>query len=298
MNNLRQLLEIPAEEPPAARLDSFQSGVLTSLHLEFFFDESRFLISPAGRMITIGKPRPEEEDRVLELLESGKVQLTRVRKWIGYHLALHSALLESNSYTIASNQNLIIVRFVPMEKKTDHFEVKLYTIHPDDLPANYKDKLYLGRDFLALTVADKAHFGLGFFRDSLAEQYQKMRERVQLYAPESERKELEKEYMGEIQELITDFSRASSALQKSLPANIASTLPPAELAKAGEQFRELKHILIEVQESVREMERRLNEGDFSRPARYVTKFKKDVNNIIHYILLRINARITDALNAG
>lgn len=298
MNNLRQLLDRPAAEPPAARLDAFQSGVMSSLHLEFFFDESRFLISPAGRIVTIGKPRPEEEDRVTEMIEGGKAQIAHVRKWIGYHLALHSALLESNSYTIASNQNLIIVRFVPMEKKTDHFEVKLYTIHPDDLPANYKDKLYLGRDFLAFNTEDKAHFGLGFFRDSLAEQFQKMRERVQLYAPESERKELEREYMGEIQELVTDFSRASSTLQKSMPPRITTTLPPADLIKAGEQFRELKHILIEVQESVREMERRLNEGDFSRPARYVTKFKKDVNNIIHYILLRINSRITAALNPG
>ncbi|MBI3394220.1 MAG: hypothetical protein HY042_00115, partial [Spirochaetia bacterium] len=124
-----------------------------------------------------------------------------------------------------------------------------------------------------------------------------LKERIDLHVPESDRAELEKEYLTEIQELIGDFNRGAAAFLKKYPGEPSvRKLGIPQALKASDAIRELKHILIEVQESVREMERRMLEKDTSRAARYVTKFKKDINNAVNLLLIKGNERITDAAN--
>ena len=71
----------------------------------------------------------------------------QLKRYLMYGLTLYSALLETNSYHIAVNDHLVIARFVGMQ---DAFDVKLYTLRQEDLPARYEDKIYLGRDVLRL----------------------------------------------------------------------------------------------------------------------------------------------------
>jgi hypothetical protein len=61
------------------------------------------------------------------------------------------------------------------------------------------------------------------------------------------------------------------------------------------RFRELKHLLIEADDVLRETEERLFESA-PHAARYVTKFRKDVTNDVNYIMLKVNGRISDAVN--
>ena len=48
-------------------------------------------------------------------------------------------------------------------------------------------------------------------------------------------------------------------------------------------------------EVLEEMEERLFERS-SEATRYVTKLRKDVTNAVHYIMLKVNGRISDAIN--
>ena len=62
------------------------------------------------------------------------------------------------------------------------------------------------------------------------------------------------------------------------------------------RFRELKHILIEMEESARELETMMFDRNLSRAVRYATKFRKDLTNYSNYFMLKINGRLTDAVN--
>ncbi|MBI3394405.1 MAG: hypothetical protein HY042_01075, partial [Spirochaetia bacterium] len=150
MKTLEKIAGQGAPKVPVMHLDSFQEGVLNALHLEFFFADSRFIVTPDGRLIAIGKPTDRERDAAEDILSENVKALQDLRRYLIHSLALHSPLLETNSYVISTNQNLVIARMLTAGDSGSHYEVKLYTIHPEDLPKNYKDKIYLGRAFLSL----------------------------------------------------------------------------------------------------------------------------------------------------
>ncbi|HQI21015.1 MAG TPA: hypothetical protein PLW55_16815, partial [Leptospiraceae bacterium] len=105
------------------------------------------------------------------------------------------------------------------------------------------------------------------------------------------------EFLSEVEELIGEFAEASNRIMEKFPVEINTrTLERESLVQANAQFRNLKHILMEIEESLREMEQNLFEKDSPRAVRYVTKFKKDVVNDINTIMFKINGRISDAVN--
>ena len=210
-----------------------------------------------------------------------------------YGLTLYSALLETNSYHIAVNDHLLIARFVGLR---DAFEVKLYTLRAEDLPARYQDKIYLGRDVLRLDRLDRDHFGLRDMRHVLREQTVKLRRRLDEHAPEKVRKTLERDYLADLQELVEDFSKdADEVLKDYPPAFPGDELDWRTLLEMNRRFRELKHRLVEADGLLQDMEKTLFEKA-PHAARYVTKLRKDVTNDVNYIMLKVNGRITDAVN--
>ncbi len=297
MKSLSAIVAFSPLQVPRFHRDQFQQQVLEQLHLEFFFKECRVLITPELGYLTTGPSTEQEENQLLTILEKHADRLERLKEYLLYSLSLYSALLDTNSYYIALNRHLVIARFIPLAGTTTEFEVKVYTTSREDLGANYKDKIYIGRDSLSLSTLRKEHFGLRYIRDSLQEQFQKLRGRIRDHVPETQLPELEQEYIGELQELVTDSVEACNRILESLPVEMVGRAAPEEtLIEANTLFREVKHVLFEVEETSRELERRMFEHELSRAVRYVTKFRKDITNDINYITIKVNGRISDHVN--
>jgi hypothetical protein len=293
MQSLNTIVSEESLHVPDYHLDHFQARVLEELHLEFFFARCRFLITPACRYITTGKATSEEITQLEGILAQRQEVIEELKRYLMYGFTLYSALLETNSYHIEVNDHLVIARFVGLK---DGFEVKLYTLRAEDLPARYEDKIYLGRDVVRLDRLDRDHFGLREMRRALREQNVKLRRRLDEHVPERLRRKLEKDYLADLQELVEDFStRAGEILKEFPPAFPGDELDWRVLLEMNRHFRELKHRLVETDALLQDMEKAL--FDKARAAaRYVTKFRKDVTNDVNYIMLKVNGRITDAVN--
>ncbi|MCB1167393.1 MAG: hypothetical protein KDK33_14630 [Leptospiraceae bacterium] len=297
MQALEEITRVEMLKVPHFELDTFQRSVLDNLYLEFFLEQCRVLITPDLSYMTTGPAGSEELERLEALLAEREEILEKLKWYLLYDLSLYSALLETNSYYIASNGHVLISRFVPVEGEAERFEVKLYTISAGDLPEHYKDKIYIGRDFLSLRTSRREHFGLKHIRSSLIGQFYKMRERVHQYTLQEYHSELESEYLKEIEEISGEFAEAAENILTSFPVDISTqSLEKPALVEANQKFRDLKHILIEMEESLREMEDRLFELDLTRAVRYVTKFRKDITNYTNYFIIKVNGRISDAVN--
>lgn len=297
MENFEKIGSMEMMKAPSFHLDEFQNRVLSNLHLEFFLKKCRFLITPDYRYLLTGEADEKEIAALDYKIAEKKDALDKLKMLLIYDLSVYSALLETNSYYIASNGHLLICRFLGIKDHPEAFELKLYTTSRDDLPENYKDKIYLGRDYISIKTLRKEHFGLRYMRNSLIEQLMRLRARMMELLAEEVRLEMEEEYIQEIEELIGEFAEGSNRIMEKFPVEInTKTLERDALVQANAQFRNLKHILMEIEESLREMEQNLFEDDVPRAVRYVTKFKKDVVNDINTIMFKINGRISDAVN--
>jgi len=282
---------------PGFTMDRFQEEVYNNLYLEFFLERCRVLITPRLDYLTTGETNPSEIEDLEAILQSGQEALTKLRHYLVYNLSLYSALLETNSYYIAQNGYLVIARFVPVEDHPELFEVKLYTITAEELPNNYRDKIYLGRDFISLRSLRREHLGLKQIKNSIVSQVLKLKGRLTKSTPADFMKELEEEYLREIEEIAGEFAEEAQQIIDTFPPEISShTLEQETLIEVNTQFRELKHILIEIEETLQEMEIRMFDYNHLKSVRYVTKFKKDITNDINYILFKINGRISDSIN--
>lgn len=294
METLSALVDRASLEVPAFALDRFQSRILDHLHLEFFFARCRVIITPHLSFLVTGESTDAEERKVQAILDESHGLLDQLKLYLLYELSLNSALLETNSYHIAVNDHLLISRFLRYEHSED-FEVKLYTLPPQELIEHYGDKIYLGRDLVSLARPRRPHFGLGYLRRSLPQQVEKLEVRLQRDAP-AERADLERELFGDLEEIVEEFARRADAILNRYPAELGSEQVGREqLLEVNDRFRELKHVLSEGEALLREEEQKCFASG-SRAARYVTKLRKDVANMVNYIMLKVNGRISDALN--
>lgn len=296
MDSLTAIAERNELHLPAFGLDRFQEEILKRLHLEFFFAKCRVLISPHLRYSATGETNREEEDRLKSILDEKQELIEQLKRYLVYNLSLYSGLLEANSYNIALNNYLLISRFVDFGAHPGVYEVKLYTLSQEDLIAHYSDKIYLGRDFISDTRLDRDHFGIAFIRDSLAQQFSKLRDRVERLGSDAERDLLGRELLPDLEESLQDFAAEVGALMGSCPAHVsADGRDKEELREVNTRFREMKHTLAEAETSLREVEQKLI-AESSDVARYVTKFRQDITNDVDYIMVKVNGRISDAVN--
>jgi hypothetical protein len=295
MDTLKALVDREPLDVPSFTLDSFQGKVLEGLHLEFFLARCRVIVTPHLSYLTTGEYGPEEVAEVEEILGEKQENLHQLKLFLLRDLALYSALLESNSYDIEVNDHLTIARFLAYPDPPG-YEVKLYTLRPADLPRNYGDKIYLGRDLVSLDGPRRPHLGLGYLRRALPQQLEKLRTRLVRYVGPDERAELERDYLQDLAELLGEFAQGADALMQTFPAEISSSaLGTEKLLEVNRQFREMKHLLAEAEALLPEMEQRIMASG-SHAARYVTKLRKDFTNTINYILIKVNGRISDAIN--
>lgn len=282
---------------PQFHLDHFQEGIRKNLYLEFFFKSCRVLVTPDLNTITTGKADEEEEASLEIILKEKPDVIDKIKDYLQYDLTHYSALLETNSYYLTLNDYLLIARFVSLDDDPLSFIVKLYTINAMDLPANYSDKIYIGRDRISLQSLHRPHFGLKFIRNSLIEQFLKLKDRLKDHLGEEAYLEIESEFLGSMEDSIGDFAESAKEIEASFPNDISSkTMEESALIQANVKYRELKHILIEVEETLREMRGFMFRNNQDVAVRYVTKFLKDVTNNVNFIMFKVNGRISDAVN--
>ena len=293
MQSLNSIVNEASLDVPDYHLDHFQARVLEELHLEFFFARCRFLITPACRYITTGEAAPEEIAQLEGILANRQDLIEQLKRYLMYGFTLYSSLLETSSYDIAVNDHLLIARFVGLR---DAFEVKLYTLRGEDLPARYEDKIYLGRDVVRLDRLDRDHFGLRDMRHALREQTAKLRRRLDEHAPEKVCKTLERDYLADLHELIEDFSRDAGEVLKDYPPafpgdeldwrtllEMNRRFPRAQAPPGGGRRPAGGHGEVP-----------LRQGPPRRPLRHQAPQGRHQRR--NYIMLKVNGRITDAVN--
>jgi hypothetical protein len=292
MKTLSALVERDSFEVPALALDNFQKKVRESLHLEFFLVRGRLIVTPHLSHLVTDEASPSELERVRTILDEKQDLLEQLKLYLLYNLSLYSALLETNSYFVAANEHRLISRFLPYGPGV--CEVKVYTLPPGDPLERYGDRIYLGRDSLPLDSPHRPHLGLGYLRQSLPEQVAKLKSRLERHAKGRERVALE--LVEDLEDVVDEFVQKADAVLRTCPAEISSrALRPETLLEVNRDFREIKHVLSDAEILVREMEEgMLAEG--SHAARYVTKLRKDLTNDINYIMVKVNGRISDAVN--
>jgi hypothetical protein len=295
MDRLSAIVGGDSIQVPEFGLDRFQAEVLRNLHLEFFLEKCRVLITPHLRYSTTGEATREEADRLNALLAEKQEQIQQLKRYLLFNLSLYSGLLEANSYDIAINHHLLISRFVDFKAHPGVYEIKLYTLSQDDLIAHYGDKIYLGRDFVSLERLQRDHFGIAWIRDSLRQQLGRLASRVVRLAGPVERSWLEEELLPELEESLDEFGEEVEALMAECPPRVSAEDGSEVLLEVNSRFREVKHTLSEAESTLREAEARLIAAS-SDVARYVTKLRKDLTNDVDYVMVKINGRISDALN--
>ena len=294
MKTLSALIEREAFEVPAFALDHFQKKVREGLHLEFFLARGRLILTPHLAPLTTAEATAAEEAQVSAILEDRQELLEQVKLYLLFNLSLYSALLETNSHHVAVNEHRVISRF--LSHGPGVCEVKLYTQPPGDPIERYGDRIYLGRDFLPLDSPRRPHLGLGYLRQSLPLQVARLEGRLDKHTTARERAALGDEFLGDLREVAEEFSQKADLVLRSYPPEISSrALSPETLLEVNRDFRELKHVLSDAEIVVREMEERMLAAG-SDAARYVTKLRKDLTNDVNYIMLKVNGRISDAVN--
>jgi hypothetical protein len=294
MKTLGALLERGGFSVPPFELDQFQRKVREGLHLEFFLGQGRVILTPHLSILSTAEITRHESDQLRGILAEKQELLAQLKLYLLYDLSLYSALLETNSYFVATNEHRLICRF--LSHGPGACEVKLYTQPPGDPVERYGDRIYLGRDLLPLDSPHRPHLGLGYLRQSLPEQVVKLRARAERHATASERAALGREFLEELDEVVAEFVEQADDVLRRYPPEISTrALDRATLLEVNRAFRELKHVLSDAEILVRETEERLL-ATGSGAARYLTKLRKDLTNDVNYILVKVNGRISDAVN--
>ncbi|MBM3284661.1 MAG: hypothetical protein FJY81_02205 [Candidatus Aminicenantes bacterium] len=291
MNEIEELSRIDVQSLPPLRsivLDDLHEKALKNLHLELGSGPILYLLSPSYSVLN---PIPSEQ--VSDFLARSENLLDYVRECIIRNLAVYSVLLDVNSYFVEQNNYLVLARLREKDSGGRRFEIKFYTNSPLELTTHYEDKIYIGRDFIDLFNFKRKYFGVKEMIISLKDQNEVLIDKAQ----EKLKTPLEyKSFFQEIQELVNDLRSESLLILQSLPPYLDfSKLSEKDLIDINAQYRTINHYVIELHAELDEFENILHfkkENDF---VRYVTKYKKDVTNLISYFNIKITGFLTQKI---
>lgn len=291
MNEVEELSKLDIEGLPPLRpfvLDDLHRKVLKNLHLELGAGPVFYLLSPSYSVLN---PTPNEQ--ITDFISRKERLLDYVRECIIQNLAIYSVLLDINSYFVEQNSYLVLARLREKDSGGRRFEIKFYTNSPMELTTHYEDKIYIGRDFVDLFNFKRKYFGIKEMIISLRDQNEVLIDKAQ----EKLRNPLEyKSFFQEIKELVNELRSESLLILQSLPPYLDfSKLAEKDVIDINAQYRTINHFIIELHDEVEEFENLLHfkkENDF---VRYVTKYKKDVTNLISYFNIKINGYLTQKI---
>jgi hypothetical protein len=284
MNEIEELMKIDSNSLPPLQpmlYDDLHQNVLKNLHLELGSGPVLYLISPSYSVLNT-----VPTETVVEFLNKKENLLNYLKEYIIQNLALYTVILEMSSYFIEQNNYLVLARFREKGNDGRKFELKFYTHEPKELLNNYRDKIYIGRDFIDLLNFKRKYWGVKDFIVSIKEQYDRLLDRAEARI----KNPLEyRSFFQEIKESVNEAYTESLLILQSLPPYPElDRMSGKELIDLNSQFREITHFLVELRDEVDEFENLLRykkEADF---VRYVTKFKKDLTNLISYLNIKVN----------
>ena len=293
MNEIDELLKLdPADLPPLKPmlLDDLYQNALKNLHLELGSGPVLYLLSPS-----YGVMAPMANDRVRELITRKEALLDHLKEYIIQNLAAYSVVLDASSYFIEQNGFLVMARFRERDSDGRRYEIKFYTHSPKELLSHYEDKIYIGRDFVDLYTFNRKYMGVKEHIVSLKSQCEMLLERAdsRLKAPAEYRS-----FFQEIRESVGEFHTESLLILQPMPPHLDfARLSGKDLIEINAQYRTINHYLIELHDEVAEFEnllRQRKEADF---VRYVTKYKKDLTNLISYFNIKVNGALAQRIYA-
>jgi len=290
MNEVEELLKLDVDALPKLKpvlFDDLHQKVLKNLYLELGSGPVLYLLSSS---YTVINPSPNEV--VNELITKRADVLTFIKEYICRNLSVYSVLMDVNSYFIEQNNSLLLARLRERDSGGRHYEIKFYTHSPLELVKNYKDKIYIGRDFIDLFQFKRKYFGIKEFIISLKDQNEVLLEKAE---QKMRRPVKYKSFFQEISEYVNELHTESFDILQSLPPYLdIDKLSGNDLIDINAQYRSINHYLIELRDEVAEFETLVfkNEGTY---ARYITKYKKDIANLISYFNIKINGYLSDKI---
>ncbi|MEN6310453.1 MAG: hypothetical protein ABFD80_02820, partial [Acidobacteriota bacterium] len=103
-------------------------------------------------------------------------------------------------------------------------------------------------------------------------------------------------YFQEIGESVNELHNESLLILQSLPPHLDfAKLAGKDLIEVNAQYRAINHFVIELHDEVGEFENLLRSRQKSDFVRYVTKYKKDLTNLISYFNIKVNGQIAQRI---
>jgi len=291
MNEVEELSKLDITTLPQLEsflFDDLQQKALKHLYLELGTGPVLYLLSPSYSVIN---PTPNET--ISDFLRKKENILNYMKEYLIQNLKVYSVLLDVNSYFVEQNNFLLLARLREKDSGGRRYEVKYYTHSPRELMTHYKDKIYIGRDFIDLFQFKRKYFGIKEMIVSLKDQYEVLLDK----AEEKLEKPFEyKSFFQEIKEYVNELSSESLLILQSLPPYLNySKLKGEDLIDINAQYRSINHYLIELRDEVAEFDNLLRFKKETGFVRYVTKYKKDLTNIISYFNIKINGYLSEKI---
>jgi len=291
MNEIDELLKLDVKDLPPLKpilLDDLYQNALKNLYLELGTGPVLYLLSPSYSVMT-----PTPNDAVTDLITRKEGLLNHLKEYIIQNLAMYSVLIDTSSYFIEQNGFLLLARLRERDSEGRRYEIQYYTHAPQELLSHYEDKIYIGRDFIDLFNFSRKYLGVKEYIISLKGQYDRLLERVPVRMKNPQDY---KSFFQEIRESVNELHTESLLILQSLPPLVDfGKLSGKDLIEINAQYRTINHFLIELHDEVAEFENLLRfkkEIDF---VRYVTKYKKDLTNLISYFNIKINGGLTQRI---
>ncbi|HVP90085.1 MAG TPA: hypothetical protein VMS75_02595 [Terriglobales bacterium] len=291
MNEIDELSKLEVSGLPPLRpmlLDDLYQNVLKNLHLELGSGPVLYLISPSYSVLN-----PVPDETISDFIARKEGLLAYLKEAVVQNLAVYSVLIDISSYFIEQNNGLVLARFRERDSEGRRFEVKFYTHSPQELTTHYEDKIYIGRDFIDLFNSGRKYFGVKDSVVSLKSQFEKLVAR----AESKLRKTSEyKSYVQEIGESVDELYNEGLLILQSLPPVLDfAKMTGKDLIDVNAQYRAINHFVIELHDEVGEFENLLRSKQRTDFVRYVTKYKKDVTNLISFFNIKVNGLITQRI---
>ena len=291
MNEVDELLKLDLKDLPVLKplaYDDLHQKVLKNLYLELGTGAVNFLLSPAYSVL-----HPTPNETINDLIARKEDLLDYLKECIIQNLAAYSVLIEVNSYFIEQNNYLLLARLREKDSGGRRYEIKFYTHAPMEILTHYEDKIYIGRDFVDIFNFKRKYFGIRELISSLKDQSEKLEDK----ASEKLTKPLDyKSFFQEIKESVSELNAECLAILEPLPPYLDfAKLGEQDLIDVNAQYRTINHYLIELHDEVGEFENLLRfkmEIDF---VRYVTKYKKDLTNLISYFNIKLNGSLAQRI---
>ena len=271
---LKEIKDKPLTNYPKIVYSNLFKKALERLHFEFGLDEGNYLFSPFYTQL-IGEKHHELE----EFIAGSEVFLDSLKEFILDSLYVYSALVEENSYYLLNPHSVLIARM--LHKRELRFEVKFYAHYEDELLTNYKDKIYIGRDFINLKKFERKYLGLKKYFLSLIEQNDKIQERAVQKLRYFE--DYKKDYLDEINYLIQEAVSDSMERIKLFKETKLADIPKAKTMDALDNILYLLGLMTELRDFTQEFESKLRQREENDFVKYLTKFSKDLIDGMRYL---------------